>query len=229
MTETSIIATLTSPHDILLGSSGCLLPQVQARIIGPDGIDIETHDQPGEVLIHSPSVFIDYLGNTEPRSRTFTDDGWLRTGDIGLFRTSPSGSEHLFIVDRLKDMIKVKVKLKRQMPKVINKDLLTQVQGNQVAPADIEATLLQHPAVVDAAVIGISDPESGEVPLAFVVRSPVQDADKTGDELKRSIASMIEAELSAIHWLGKRITLLEKIPRSQSGKILKKVLKDTCV
>ncbi|KAH7371922.1 hypothetical protein BKA66DRAFT_611089 [Pyrenochaeta sp. MPI-SDFR-AT-0127] len=206
LTETSIIATLTSPYDIYLGSSGCLLPRVQVRLVGPDGADIDSYDQPGEVLISSPSVFVGYLGDTEAREHTFDFNGWLRTGDIGIMKTSTKGSEHLFIVDRLKDMIKVK--------------------GSQVAPAEIEAQLLQHPAIVDAAVIGIADDTSGEVAQAFVVRSPSMMTEASETELRHSVNSLIENALSSIHWLGERITFLEKIPRSQSGKILKKELRN---
>ncbi|KAF2468738.1 acetyl-CoA synthetase-like protein [Lindgomyces ingoldianus] len=208
LTETSIIATLTSPYDVYLGSSGCLLPHVQARLEGPDGSDIDNYDQPGEVLIASPSVFVGYLGDTEAHDHTFDPEGWLRTGDIGVIKTSPKGSEHLFIVDRLKDMIKVK--------------------GSQVAPAEIEAQLLQHPAIIDAAVIGTADETSGEVALAFVVRSPNLMVEASETELRRSISSLIESNLSSIHWLGDRITFIEKVPRSPSGKILKKELRTIC-
>lgn len=99
------------------------------------------------------------------------------------------------------------------------------MQGSQVAPADIEAQLLQHPAIVDAAVIGTADEDSGELPEAFVVKSSNVMTEASEIELKRSINSLIESKLSSIHWLGERITFIEKIPRSQSGKTLKRELR----
>lgn len=109
LTESACIATYTSAHDILHGSSGSLLPLFQARLADADGADVEGYDTPGEVYLKSPSVVPGYLDDEEANKALFSSDGWLRTGDIGLFRLSPNNAEHLFIVDRQKDMIKVKV------------------------------------------------------------------------------------------------------------------------
>ena len=101
---------MTSGHDTLVGSSGSLIPLFEARLLGPEGQEIETLDTPGEVLLRSPSIFPGYLGDDEASTGAFDGDGWLRTGDIGMMKLGPNGTEHLFIVDRIKDMIKVKVR-----------------------------------------------------------------------------------------------------------------------
>jgi long-subunit acyl-CoA synthetase (AMP-forming) len=109
LTETCVVATFTSAHDIWHGSSGSLLPDFRLRIVGPDGEDIEELKKPGELLFKSPTIFAGYLGDDEANRSAFDADGWLRTGDVGLMKMGRNGAEHLFIVDRIKDMIKVKV------------------------------------------------------------------------------------------------------------------------
>jgi len=104
------VMTFTSAHDTWPGSSGSLLPMIQARLVGSDGNEIESLNSPGEVLLMSPTLFKGYLGNEEATKASFDDRGWLRTGDIGMFKRSPNGAEHLFILDRIKEMIKVKVR-----------------------------------------------------------------------------------------------------------------------
>lgn len=111
LTETGVIATLTSPHDIWHGSSGSLLPSFEIRLVKPDGADAEGLDEPGEVHFNSPSCFVGYVGDDESNKNTFDEKGWLKSGDIGVFRKSPNGYAHLFILERIKDMIKVKVRL----------------------------------------------------------------------------------------------------------------------
>lgn len=80
------------------------------RIVGPNGEEITAYDEPGEVLFKSDNLFIGYLGDEEATKNSFDSEGWMQTGDVGMVRLSPSGTEHLFIVDRIKDMIKVKVR-----------------------------------------------------------------------------------------------------------------------
>jgi acyl-CoA synthetase (AMP-forming)/AMP-acid ligase II len=109
LTETSIIASCTSFHDVWHGSSGSLVPDYEVRIVGPNDEEITGYGEPGEVLFRADNLFIGYLGNEEATKKTFDADGWMRTGDVGMVRVSPNGNEHLFIVDRIKDMIKVKV------------------------------------------------------------------------------------------------------------------------
>ena len=107
MTETSTVVCSTAVHDIWFGSSGSLLPMVQAKIISVEGVEITGYDQPGELVVKSPSVVLGYLNNEKANKETF-QDGWMRTGDEAVVRVSPKGYEHVFIVDRIKELIKVK-------------------------------------------------------------------------------------------------------------------------
>lgn len=106
-TESGGLASYTSADDTFIGSSGSLLPHTQAQLMTEDGTIVEGCDAPGEILLKSPSIISGYVGAEDPD--LFTADGWLRTGDVGVFRTSPKGHQHLFVIDRLKDMLKVKV------------------------------------------------------------------------------------------------------------------------
>jgi long-subunit acyl-CoA synthetase (AMP-forming) len=84
----------------------------EARLIDADGNDVTAINQSGEVLLKAPNLFKGYLGNEQATADAFNADGWLRTGDVGVFRCSPNGgAQHLFILDRIKEMIKVKVYL----------------------------------------------------------------------------------------------------------------------
>ena len=103
------MASLTTPQDAVAGSSGSLLPLVRARLVDSDGNDVRDYGQIGELFLRSPSVMKGYLGDDAATRASLTDDGWLRTGDLGVFRLSPKQNAHFFVVDRLKDMIKVKV------------------------------------------------------------------------------------------------------------------------
>ncbi|KAM3544151.1 hypothetical protein ARSEF1564_002892 [Beauveria bassiana] len=205
LTETSIVVTLTSMHDVWYGSSGSLLPGCLLRLVDANGKDVETYDESGEVYYRAPNMFLGYLGDQESTDEAFDDHGWLRTGDMGAIQVSPNGLEHLFIRDRIKDMIKVK--------------------GMQVIPADVETVLMTHPAVADVAVIGVPDELAGERAMAFVVRSASVMADLSADDLQESINDHVESKLHETHWLGDRIELVAEIPKSQSGKILKKLLR----
>jgi acyl-CoA synthetase (AMP-forming)/AMP-acid ligase II len=136
-----------------------------------------------------------YLNNERATAETLDKDGWLHTGDIGHF--DPTG--HLFVVDRLKELIKV--------------------SGFQVPPAELEALLLTHPAVADAAVVGIDNEESGEVPAAFVVLRSGAVVDET------EISDFVAARVAGYKRI-RRVTFLEAIPKSAAGKILRRVLKN---
>jgi acyl-CoA synthetase (AMP-forming)/AMP-acid ligase II len=108
LTETSTVVCSTHPTDVFLGSSGTLLPGVEVRIMTPEGKEVTSYDTPGELVVRSPSVVLGYLNNEKATKETF-EDGWMRTGDEAVVRVSPKGTEHIFIVDRIKELIKVKV------------------------------------------------------------------------------------------------------------------------
>ena len=117
LTETCTVVCSSPEDDIYFGSSGSLLPGFSAKIVSSEGVEITEYDQPGELVVQSPSVVLGYLNNEKADKETFIDDTdgkgrWMRTGDEAVVRKSPkSGNEHIFIVDRIKELIKVKVRI----------------------------------------------------------------------------------------------------------------------
>ncbi|KAJ5836491.1 hypothetical protein N7447_002517 [Penicillium robsamsonii] len=202
LTETSTVVTSTSMDDIWLGSSGALLPGFEARIMTPEGEEITAYDTPGELVVRGPSVVLGYLNNDKATKETFVD-GWMLTGDEAVVRVSPKGIEHVFIVDRIKELIKVK--------------------GLQVAPAELEAHLLAHPDVSDCAVIAIPDDRAGEVPKAIVVKSPTAGSDES---TLQALVKYVEDHKARHKWLKGGIRFVDVIPKSPSGKILRRLLRD---
>ncbi|KAL2817124.1 hypothetical protein BJX63DRAFT_117111 [Aspergillus granulosus] len=203
LTETATVVSSTQFQDIVLGSSGWLVPGVEARIVTPEGKEVTEYDTPGELWIKSPSVVLGYLNNEKATKETF-GDGWMRTGDEAVIRKTPRGFEHVYIVDRIKELIKVK--------------------GLQVAPAELEAHLLTHPAVADCAVIAIPDESAGEVPKAIVAKSPLAGPDD--EETIKSILKHVQDHKARHKWLKGGVRFIETIPKSPSGKILRRLLRD---
>jgi long-subunit acyl-CoA synthetase (AMP-forming) len=111
LTETATVVCASSPLDIWFGSSGNIVPGVEARILTPEGEEIHEYDTPGELVLRSPSVVLGYLNNEKATKETFKD-GWMYTGDEAMLRVGPKNTEHVWIVDRIKELIKVKVCLK---------------------------------------------------------------------------------------------------------------------
>ncbi|PWY85856.1 acetyl-CoA synthetase-like protein [Aspergillus sclerotioniger CBS 115572] len=203
LTETSTVVCSTHPSDIFLGSSGCLLAGVEMRLVTPEGKEITSYDTPGELVVRSPSVVLGYLNNEKANKETF-EDGWMRTGDEAVIRLSPKNTEHVFIVDRIKELIKVK--------------------GLQVAPAELEAHLLTHPAVADCAVIAIPDEAAGEIPKAIVVKS--SSASGSDEEIIESIKKHVSDHKARHKWLKGGVRFIDVVPKSPSGKILRRLLRD---
>lgn len=119
MTETCVAISSTSSDDVWLGSSGSLLPGYKAILIRPDGSEITSYNEPGELLVTSPSVVLGYLNNDSATKETFHDlpgGRYIRTGDEVEIRLSPKGNEHLWVVDRIKELIKVKVRYHKIVP-----------------------------------------------------------------------------------------------------------------
>lgn len=113
MTETSTVVVSTSEHDIVQGTSGSLVPGAKAKVLGLDGKEITEYNKPGELLVQSPSVTLGYLNNEQATTEAFVwdEDGrWMKTGDEVIVTKSPAGHEHISVVDRLKELIKVKVR-----------------------------------------------------------------------------------------------------------------------
>jgi len=209
LTETCTVVSSTTPQDIWFGSSGCLLPGTVAKVMSIEGNEITGYGQRGELLVKSPAVVLGYLKNEKATKETFVDmpEGrFMRTGDEVEFRVSPKGNEHVWIVDRIKELIKVK--------------------GLQVAPAELEACLLNHPAVADCAVIPVPDDRAGELPKAFVVKANSVGLEESDAMVKRSIAKHVEKEKARHKWLAGGIEFIDVIPKSASGKILRRLLRD---
>lgn len=195
MTELSPASHVMSGAAVRSGTVGLTVSNTACRIVDPEsGADLGV-DQEGELWIKGPQVMLGYLNNQSATDTTIVEDGWLRTGDLACF----DADGYLYIRDRLKELIKYK--------------------GFQVAPAELEAALLTHSDIVDAAVIGLPDPEAGELPVAFVVKAP--NAEIGADAIKSHIAANL-ANYKHLH----QVTFLEAIPKSASGKILRRVLRD---
>ncbi len=195
MTELSPVSHSTPEGEYKPGSVGVTIANTETMIVDPASGEPVGIEQDGEVWVRGPQVMAGYLNNPDATAATIDDDGWLHTGDIGHF----DDDGHLYIVDRLKELIKYK--------------------GFQVPPAELEALLLTHPAVADAAVVGLPDEEAGEIPAAYVVLKPGLEA--SGHELMEFVGGQV-AHYKAI----RRVTFLEEIPKSASGKILRRVLRD---
>lgn len=183
-----------------LSSSGWTVPNSESRILDPEtGAEIDVPARgvsaTGELWFRGPNVMAGYLNNEKATRETIDEDGWLHTGDLAQV------DEHgcVYIVDRLKELIKYK--------------------GYQVPPAELEAVLLSHDAIADAAVIGVVDTESGEeVPKAFVVRQP--DASLTEADVMEFVAGQV-----APYKKVRKVEFINEIPKSASGKILRKDLR----
>lgn len=222
------MVTSSSEDDIYFGSSGSLLPGFNAKIVSIEGIEITGYDQPGELVVQSPSVVLGYLNNEKADKETFLDDTdgmgrWMRTGDEAVIRKSPKGFEHVFIVDRIKELIKVKVGSFLNLPP---RNLTNTNQGLQVAPAELEAHLLTHPSVADCAVIPVPDDAAGEVPKAFVVKSSSVGLEDNDRMVQRDIKKHVEDHKARHKWLKGGVEFVDIIPKSPSGKILRRLLRD---
>ncbi|HEX4059077.1 MAG TPA: AMP-binding protein [Galbitalea sp.] len=201
MTELSPVSHVIpmSRNDISLNSIGLVLPNMESKLVNPEtGEEIPQPksgtSEPGELMCKGPNVMMGYLGNDEATKATLTKDGWLHTGDIA---TVDSNGIYT-IVDRLKELIKYK--------------------GYQVAPAVLEAVLLTHPKIADAAVIGVLDGDGQEIPKAFVVVQA--DNELTEVEVMDFVAGKV-----APHEKVRRVEFIELIPKSTAGKILRKDLR----
>lgn len=209
MTETSPVTNVSDVGVTPLDSIGPPVSNTEVKIVDIESPQLEEIQPPanpgersreGEMWIRGPQVMLGYLNNPEATAATLTADGWLRTGDIANY----DHEGNPYVVDRMKELIKYK--------------------GYQVPPAELEALLMTHPAIADAAVVGyLRESDGEELPRAFVVLQP---AVEPGDP---------EASAEALmEWVAERVTPYKKIrmvefinaiPKSSTGKILRKDLK----
>ncbi len=196
MTEASPVThflAVRPEHDRKAGSVGTVIPNTECKVV-----DLATGEelgprQEGELWIRGPQIMKGYLNNPTATAQTVDAEGWLHTGDIGY----ADEDGYFWIVDRAKELIKYK--------------------GLQVAPAELEAVLVSHPAVADAAVIGVPDEEAGELPKAFVVLK----GQATAEEIMAYVAGQV-----APHKKVRFVEFIPQVPKSATGKILRRVLKE---
>jgi acyl-CoA synthetase (AMP-forming)/AMP-acid ligase II len=193
MTEASPVTHMvpSAPGWERPGSVGPPVPNSEVLLIDAASGEPVEPGELGEVWVRGPHVMKGYLGNQEATALTIDSDGWLHTGDLG----TADDEGYLTVVDRLKELIKVK--------------------AYQVAPAELEAVLLTHPAVADAAVVPTPDEEAGEVPTAYVVLR----AECEPDEIVAYVSERV-APYKRI----RNCEVIDEIPKSASGKILRRVL-----
>lgn len=193
-TTGSVTASSWGYHDNT-GSVSPLLPNARLRIVDDDGKDVLEGSE-GEFVCKGPMVSRGYFGNDEATRQSFLPGGWFKTGDIGLCRNGK-----FYVVDRKKELIKYK--------------------GLQVAPAEIEALLLSHERIQDAAVIGVPDLDGSgnELPRAYMV---ADSSNISEDEIK----DFVKTNLAPHKQLRGGVVWLNVIPKSPSGKILRRELRD---
>ncbi|KAK8584931.1 hypothetical protein V6N13_138874 [Hibiscus sabdariffa] len=182
------------PFEIKSGACGTVVRNAEMKIVDPDTGSSLPRNQAGEICIRGDQIMKGYLNDPEATARTIDKDGWLHTGDIGYI----DDDDELFIVDRLKELIKYK--------------------GFQVAPAELEAMLIAHSDITDAAVVGMNDVAAGEVPVAFVVKSDKSEISE--DEIKQYISKQV-----VFYKRISRVFFIKAIPKAPSGKILRKELR----
>jgi acyl-CoA synthetase (AMP-forming)/AMP-acid ligase II len=194
MTEASPVTHFAADEELEgqdPGAIGHLIGSTEGRLVDPE--TGEDTDGAGEIWIRGPQVMRGYLADDAATAATLTEDGWLKTGDVARIEEG----EVWRIVDRVKELIKYK--------------------GYQVPPAELEALLIGHPAVTDAAVIPIPDEAGGEAPKACVVTVEQVDA----DELMAWVAERV-APYKRI----RAVEIVDEIPKSASGKILRRLLRE---
>ncbi|PVI00513.1 CoA ligase-like protein [Periconia macrospinosa] len=178
-------------------SGGAIVASTEVKIIKEDGSEADVGEQ-GEVLARGPQIVMGYLNNEKATRETFDEGGWLHTGDQGM--VDEEGM--IYITDRIKELIKVK--------------------GIGVAPAELEDLLLGHVKVEDVAVMGVQDDYSGELPKAFV---KLKDGVSADSSVARELIAWVKEKKVRHKWV-REVEFVDEIPKSASGKILRRVLRD---
>ncbi|KAJ7443825.1 AMP binding protein [Mycena latifolia] len=208
LTEMSPTTHLLAPADCdrKMGSIGPLLPNLEARLVDDEDGDVDAEEgKPGELWVRGPTVMKGYLNNPAATKNAITPDGWFKTGDVAV----RDKEGHYYIVDRRKELIKYK--------------------GFQVPPAELESVLLTHPDIADSAVIGVESVEQAtELPRAYVVHAHPERV-KTAEAkalFAKSVAKWIETKVAKHKFLRGGVAVIDIIPKSAAGKILRRELRD---
>ncbi|EXA34926.1 hypothetical protein NW761_008524 [Fusarium oxysporum] len=201
MTETTSCLTVTPPNLSTWSNAskvGKLVPGTEIRVVDPDTGEDVAAGNVGEIWAKGPQVTMGYLDRPEETAASYLEDGFFKTGDLG----SIDNEGFITIHDRIKEMIKVR--------------------GHAVAPAELEDLLHGHPKVKDAAIIGIPDDYSGETPRAFVV---LAGGVHGRPEVVKELQEFVAARKAKHKRLSGGVEFMDQIPKSPSGKILRRVLK----
>ncbi|TDL27415.1 acetyl-CoA synthetase-like protein [Rickenella mellea] len=204
LTETSPTSHLLPPDDAIrkVGSIGILLPNLEARLVVDDVRDAKK-GEPGEIWLRGPTIMKGYLNNSTATKNSITPDGFFKTGDVAII----DDEGFFMIVDRQKELIKYK--------------------GFQVPPAELESLLLQHDDIADAGVIGVeSIAEATELPRAYVVHAKGLTTDAEKKEFGLSVQKWIQERVAKHKFLRGGVAVIDVIPKSASGKILRRELRD---
>ncbi|KAL6873385.1 hypothetical protein ACP4OV_013467 [Aristida adscensionis] len=188
------LAFAKEPFEVKSGSCGTVVRNAELKIVDPDTGASLGRNQRGEICIRGEQIMKGYLNDPDATKNTIDKDGWLHTGDIGYV----DDDDEIFIVDRLKEIIKYK--------------------GFQVPPAELEALLITHPEIKDAAVVSMKDELAGEVPVAFIVR--IEGSEISENEIKQFVAKEV-----VFYKRINRVFFTDSIPKNPSGKILRKDLR----
>ncbi|KAL6603723.1 hypothetical protein ACP70R_044084 [Stipagrostis hirtigluma subsp. patula] len=188
------LAFAKEPFEVKSGSCGTVVRNAELKIVDPDTGASLGRNQRGEICIRGEQIMKGYLNDPEATKNTIDKDGWLHTGDIGYV----DDDDEIFIVDRLKEIIKYK--------------------GFQVPPAELEALLITHPEIKDAAVVSMKDELAGEIPVAFIVR--IEGSEISENEIKQFVAKEV-----VFYKRINRVFFTDSIPKNPSGKILRKDLR----
>ncbi|XP_062537188.1 uncharacterized protein LOC134205685 [Armigeres subalbatus] len=190
MTETTYVMLMQTGFENKSGCVGKVRMGQWAKVVDPDSGEVLGPNQRGELWFKGSLIMKGYIG----KESAVDSEGWLHTGDIGYY----DEDEDFFIVDRIKELIKYK--------------------GFQVPPAELEAVLMKHPKVKDAAVIGIADERVGELATAFVVKEPGKEVSE--EEIKAFVAEHVSQQKQ----LHGGVRFINEVPRTATGKILRKDL-----
>jgi len=197
LSETTAPTHVNPPHRPKYGTVGLALPLTEVKLVSLDDGQTEVPaGEPGEVVVKGPMVMKGYW--QRPReTQEVLRDGWLATGDIGQL----DDEGYLRIVERKKDLIKA--------------------SGFSVYPAEVEAAMYRHPGVAEVGVVGVPDPYRGEDVVAFVVPRP----ETRGQLTDAQLVEWCRAEM-AVYKAPRRVVLVDALPRTASGKILRRALRE---
>lgn len=204
MTEASPVITIMPFSEKCVESAGRLVPNIQAKIVDPESCKLLSTGEVGELWVSGPNIMKGYYNNLKATQEMFDSENYMRTGDVGYF----DKKMNLYIVDRVKELIKYK--------------------GYQIAPAELEDVLLTHPKVKDCCVIGVPDNASGEeLVKGFVVLDVEGTLTKLQEQdMLKDIKEASQKKLAPYKHFRGGIETIDVVPKSATGKILRRLLRD---